>query len=143
MKKIYNLSGCKIELNGFGLSNEIKNINLNDFNVLVIDDKNENRELIIKNQDNIACVILNKYVGNIADIFFVPVIVREEVKSAPQYFFCKEDKDVEKVLNDIEKFNMCIPNMRRISSEEISCKMVDLTSKKKKDNSNKLKILIG
>ncbi len=142
MKKIYNLSDCKINLKNFYLDSEIEKIDSSDFNVLVVDDKKENKELIIKHQDNLGCVILNKYVGNIIDIFFVPVIVREDVGSAPQYFLCKEE-DIEKVLFDIEKFNKCIPNMRRISSEEISCKMVDLTSKKKKGNSNKLKILVG
>ena len=140
MKKIYNLSQNKIELEGF-VEGLLDNINSNEFNVLVLDDKKENKELVIKYQDKLGCVILNEYKGELNDIFFVPVIINSEVNSAPQYFYCRDN--IENTLLDIEKFSSMVPSMRRISAEEISCKMVDLTSKKKKGNSNKLKILVG
>ena len=140
MKKICNLSQSKIELKGF-LEDKLENMESSDFNVLVIDDQKENKGLVIKYQDKLDCVILNDYKGSLNDIFFVPVVITSEVNNAPQYFYCKDN--IQEVLLDIEKFSNAIPNMRRISAEEISCKMVDLTSKKKKGNSNKLKILVG
>lgn len=140
MKKVCNLSQNKVELNGF-IDAKLETMKSSDFNVLAIDDKKENKELVIKYQEKLDCIILNDYKGELNDIFFVPVIVTSEVNNAPQYFFCKDN--IEDILLDIEKFSKAVPNMRRISAEEISCKMVDLTSKKKKGNSNKLKILVG
>jgi len=140
MKKVYNLGQNSIQLKGF-LEGNLDTVESMDFNVLVIDDKKENKEMVIKYQDKLNCVILNDYRGELNDIFFTPVIITSEVNNAPQYFYCKDN--IEEVLLDIEKFSKAIPSMRRISAEEISCKMVDLTSKKKKGNSNKLKILVG
>ena len=140
MKKVYNLGQNSIQLKGF-LEGNLDTIEGMDFNVLVIDDKKQNKEMVIKYQDKLNCVILNDYHGELNDIFFTPVIITSEVNNAPQYFYCKDN--IEEVLLDIEKFSKVIPSMRRISAEEISCKMVDLTSKKKKGNSNKLKILVG
>lgn len=140
MKKVYNLDQNSIQLKGF-LEGTLDTIESMDFNVLVIDDKKENKEMVIKYQDKLNCVILNDYRGELNDIFFTPVIITSEVNNAPQYFYCKDN--IEEVLLNIEKFSKVIPSMRRISAEEISCKMVDLTSKKKKGNSNKLKILVG
>ena len=70
MKKIYNLSNTKFELNNYEVSTNLEDIDNEDFNVLVIEDNDENKKVINKYNDTFKCIVLVNYTGVISNVLF-------------------------------------------------------------------------
>jgi len=126
LKKVCDEYAEIIDFKSFCLNKSEK-----DFYLVVMNDDNENREKLDTIIDFVDCVYIKNFKNISKIIYNIPVIAdqNEELIQTPYIFIEGDFKEViclvDELMNDMYKLSF--PILDRIKSEEVSCRMVDIT----------------
>jgi len=103
----------------------------NFFYVAVINDCSEDKRILDKIINFVDCVYIRNFQNNSKNIYSKPVIAKEFNDIQLPYIFI-DTEDFNQVISIVNELNdnlskLPFPSLDRIKSEEVSCRMVDVS----------------